>query len=408
MPPTTFAAGSNQELRVSKESTWNIAPGTGTGRQCRRTTCDLSVSKDSYQSPEIVNHRQVSDLRHGQASSKGTLTGPPVPGAHSDLIASAVRKAFVAGSTTGAIVTVTAAASAPHFVRSGGSFLSDGFKIGDVIRWSGWATTGAPNNARNYMISALTATQMTVVDPGSVTATVAAKAAGDSVTCAVYGKKTFIPTASPTDESWSFERWFPDISRSRLFTGVKAGGLTTKFTNGAMGEFSIPLLGSGWANANAAYFSAPTAVSTTGALAGANAGMMVAGSAVAYIRDLSLTLDNGLSVVGTIGSNAIQAIVQGTQKVTGSLTAYFVDEVMLDYFLYESTPSLIYAAFTGTSLTADFMQYCMPYTKLTAGDIPDGNGVIAVPISFQALYNGAGGTGVSSEQTTLSIQDSLA
>jgi len=403
-----FATGIAQQLRIGKESVWGTAPGAGTGRLVRRKTCDIATEKESYQSAELLPHYQLADLRHGQVSSKGTLTAEPVPGGHSDLIASALRKAFVAGSTTGAITTVTAAASAPHFVRSGGSFFSDGFKVGDVVRWTGWTTTGTANNNRNYIITALTATQMTVVDPGSTTGTVAAKTSGDSVTCSVTGKKSWIPTTGHTDESYAIERFSADVSQSMLFLGVKVGGFSAKFSAGAMGDLSIPLMGAGYTNAAAAYFTSPTAVSSTSVLAGANAGMLVAGGAVAYVRELGVTLDNGLSSVPVIGTNAVQGIVQGPMKVTGNLTAYFQDATMRDYFLNETEVSLIFAAFTGSAGNADFMQFCMPRVKFQSIGIPDAPGVIAMPLQFQALYNGSGGSGQSSEQTTLSVQDSLA
>lgn len=403
-----FATGIAQQLRIAKETVWGTAPAAGTGRLVRRKTCDLATEKESYQSAELLPHYQLADLRHGQVSCKGTLTAEPVPGGHSDLIASALRKAFVTGATTGAITTVTATASAPHFVRSGGSFFSDGFKIGDVVRWTGWATTGTANNNRNYIITALTATQMTVVDPGSTTGTVAAKASGDSVTCTATGKKSYIPTTGHTDESYAIERFYSDITQGELFLGVKVGGFSAKFSAGAMGDLSIPLMGAGYTNAAAAYFTSPTAVSSTSVLAGANAGMLVAGGAVAYVRELGVTLDNGLSSVPVIGTNAVQGIVQGQMKVTGNLTAYFQDAVMRDYFLNETEVSLIFAAFTGSSGTADFMQFCMPRVKFQSIGKPDGPGVIAMPLQFQALYNGSGGAGNSSEQTTLSVQDSLA
>jgi hypothetical protein len=306
------------------------------------------------------------------------------------------------------ITTVTATASAPHFVRSGGSFFSDGLKVGDVVRWTGWTTTGTANNSRNYIITALTATQMTVVDPGSTTGTVAAKASGDSVTCTATGKKSYIPTTGHTDESYAIERFYSDITQGELFLGVKVGGFSAKFSAGSMGDLSLPLMGAGYTNAAAAYYTAPTAVSSTSVLAGANAGMLVAGGAVAYVRELGVTLDNGLSSVPVIGTNAVQGIVQGQMKVTGNLTAYFQDATMRDYFLNETEVSLIFAAFTGSSGTADFLQFCMPRVKFQSSASRTVPGVIAMPLQFQALYNGSGGSGQSSEQTTLSVQDSLA
>ena len=403
-----LAAGIAQQLRISKEATWGTAPGAGTARLVRRKTCDLKTMKESFQSAELLPHYQLADLRHVLVSSGGTLVAEPSPGAHSDLIASAIRKAFAAGATTGAQTNITATSGAPHFVRAAGSYLTDGFKVGDVVRWTGWTTGGVANNSRNYIITVLTATQMTVTDPGSATGTVAAKASGDSVTCTVVGKKTFIPSTGHTDESWTIERFFSDITQSELFTGVKVNGLSMKFAAGSMAELSLPLMGAGYTNAASAYFTSPTAVSTTGVLAGSNGGLLVAGGNVAYVRELGFTLDNGLSNVPVIGSNTIQGIVQGPMKVTGNLVAYFQDATMRDYFLNETEVGIVFFGMTGVSATADFIQICMPRVKFTSIDKPDGPGVLTMPLQFQALYNGSGGTGVNSEQTTLSIQDSLA
>jgi hypothetical protein len=80
-----FATGIAQQLRIGKESVWGTAPAAGTGRLVRRKTCDIATEKESYQSAELLPHYQLADLRHGQVSSKGTLTAEPVPGGHSDL-----------------------------------------------------------------------------------------------------------------------------------------------------------------------------------------------------------------------------------------------------------------------------------------------------------------------------------
>lgn len=402
------ASGIATQVRASKEGTWSVPPGTGTGRLVRRYSCDLAVSKESLKSKELLPHYQLADLRHGLMSSKGTLQAEPSPGAHSDLLASAIRKAFVGGATTGALTNITATASAPHFVRAAGSFLIDGFKVGDVVRWTGWTTGGTPNNGRNYWIYALTATQMSVLDIGSATGTVAAKTSGDSVTCTVVGKKSWIPESGHTDESWAIERFFADITQGELFLGVKMGGFTLKYAAGNMADLSIPLLGGGYLNAAAQYYTSPTAVSTTNVLSGSAGGMMLAGGAVAYLRELTISLNNNLSTVPVIGSDFVRGITQGTQDVTGSGVAYFEDATMRDYFLNETEVSVGYCGITSRATNADFINCFMPRAKLMDVSKPDSAGVLTIPFQFQALYNGAGGAGVASERTSLSMQDSLA
>ena len=405
----TLAAGAYGQLRIGTEVTWNTAVAAGgTSRIVRRKTCDLSTKKESFQSAEMRSDFQYADMRHGLISSSGTLTAEPSPGAHADLFAAVFRKVWATGATTGALTDVVAAAPGTMtFTQTAGDYFTMGFKVGDVVRWTGWATTGVANNSRNYIISALTAKIMTCVDPGSTTGTGGAKAAGDSVTCSATGKKLIVPSTAHTDKSFTVERWHSDVAQSMVFTGVKVGATSLKLTTGAMGDLSFALMGSGYSNTTAAYFSAATAASTTSVLAGSNGGMMISGSTIAYVRDLSVNLDPQMTPVGVIGSNAIQGILPGSVKVTGSITALFQDAVMRDYFLNESTPSIVYYAMTGTSVTADFIQICMPYVKFTSADIGDGPGVVPVVMGFQALLNPSGGVTTSSETTTISMQDSL-
>jgi hypothetical protein len=50
----------------------------------------------------------------------------------------------------------------------------------------------------------------------------------------------------------------------------------------------------------------------------------------------------------------------------------------------------------------------MPRVKLGGSAKDDGEKGLVQTIPYQALFNGSGGTGTTSEQTTLVIQDSLA
>src|SRR5690606_12332989 len=119
--------------------------------------------------------------------------------------------------TTGVQTNIQAQASPAGFVRASGSFLSDGFKVGQLVRVSGFTTTGADNNDKNFRIIAVTATDMLVAG------TVVAQAAGDSVTIAVPGKIASIPhvKSEQLDLSFSIENWWSDLGVSELFTGVK-------------------------------------------------------------------------------------------------------------------------------------------------------------------------------------------
>ena len=86
----------------------------------------------------------------------GAMAGPFI----SPISPQRVVIGYPAAPTTGN-TTVNVAASAGTFTRTAGSYVSDGFAVGQTITWSGFSNGG--NNATK-VISALTATVMTVTD----------------------------------------------------------------------------------------------------------------------------------------------------------------------------------------------------------------------------------------------------
>ena len=141
----TIATGVAKTLAYKKETTWGTAAGASGAQYLRRVTSDLSLNKEGYQSEEIRTDYQISDFRHGVRRVEGTINGELSPGTYEDLFAAALRKSFAAGATTGAVATIAVTGTGTQFTRSSGSFLTDGFKIGDVISATGF--TDANNNS---------------------------------------------------------------------------------------------------------------------------------------------------------------------------------------------------------------------------------------------------------------------
>ena len=92
----------------------------------------------------------------------GKIDGLLSPGTYGALMGSLLRKDMTAGvSATGATISVAASGQNWTLTRSAGSYLTDGFKIGDVIRLTAGAFN-ALNTQKNLLIIALTATVATV------------------------------------------------------------------------------------------------------------------------------------------------------------------------------------------------------------------------------------------------------
>ena len=399
----TIASGIFKQLRYKKEVTWGVAPGATGAQLLRRTTSDLNMVKNAYESNEMRSDFQVADMRHGIRSVNGNINGELSPLTYVDFFAAILRKAAVAG-VSAASLTITSNISAKTFTRSTGSWLTDGFKVGDVVRFSGYTAGNVGMNARNYRIATLTATIMTVADStGMVDA-----AAVTSISCAVTGKKIWVPTTGHTDDSFSIEHYFADLAQSELFTGCKVNQLDISLPATGMSTIGIGILGKGVTAAASAYYTSPSAETTTSLLTGVSGKLRVGGADVANVTAANLSIQAGLSPAEVVGSNDIGAVFPGRVRVSGEFSAYFEDVTMRDAFINETEIALHLLLTTGSAANADFLNFVLPRLKLSGATKDDGEKGLIQTIPFTALLNTAGGTGLDTEKTTISIQDSAA
>lgn len=404
-----IASGVAKLLRYKKESTWGTAPGASGAQVMRRLTSDLNLTKQTYRSNELRADMQRADFRHGSRSVEGTINGEFSVGTYNDFIASALRQAFQTAATTGAVITVTAATTtgtAGTFTRSAGSYLTDGFKIGDVVRWTGWATTGVNNNSKNMLITALTATVMTVTTLDGTA--IAAKTAGDSVTCTLQGKKTWMPTTGQTNDSYSIEHWFSDIGQSELFTGCRISQMDMNLPATGLAECNVTFMGKDVTTATSAYFTSPTAANTGTALAAVNGAVYVSGTKVANITGINLTLNANMTSGEVIGSNTMPDIFQGSLDASGQITAYFEDATLRDMFLGETEATISVVMTASNSADAGFVGIMLPRVKVGGSSKDDGEKGLIQTLPFTALLRTSGGSGTAYDATTIAIQDSSA
>jgi len=387
-----------------------------TAQYLRRVTSTLNMTKETYQSNEIRADRQVADFRHGVQSVEGALSGELSPGTYNLLMAAILRKAWVAAPvggpesdieaavTTGNSGTFTSAATA--------TFLQDGLKVGDVVRWTGWTTTGAGNNDRNFLITALTDLVMTgtMLDgsPGG------AKIAGDAVNATGVGKKIWTPQSGHTEDWFSIEHNFSDVDLSEVFWDCKVSSMAVKLPPTGLSAIDFAMMGlnhTNYAAGAAPYFSAVLAADTHGVLAAVNGAIYIQGVKVALLTGLDFDVAGNLSSEPVVGSNVKPDIFDGRVVVKGNMTVFFEDATFRDYFENETEVS-INAVFTDSNdATADFLAFTMPRVKVGGATKDDGEKGIVQTLPFVALFNSTGGgdtgaTATNKLATTLSIQDS--
>lgn len=407
----SLAAGVGRSVAFKKQAAVKtIAPAGagGSSKYFRRTSFDGSPQKDSFQSAEILTSMQVRDMRHGRRFASGQLNAELSAGGYQQQFEAVLRAAAAAQVTTGALTNVTAASTsgaAGTYTRAAGSFLTDGFKIGDVINWTGWATTGVPNNNHYAMITALTSTVMTVLNLNGVA--VGPKASGDSVTGVTVGKKVSIPASGHTRDYFTLEDWHSDASASKVFKDAVFTGFNLNMQPNGMATVQFPFMALDFVIGTAQYFTSPAAAPTGGIAAGVNGALIVNGAAVGIVTGLTCNVNGNYAAPGgVVGNNTDPDIFPGTLTVGGEMSVLLQDTTWLDYFDDETEISIACALRTGGAANADVICVVMPRVKISGVSSDDVQTGITMTVPYTALENTAGGAGVNSLNTTISVQDS--
>lgn len=397
----------SKQVAIKQETTYGTLAGATGGRLLRRVTSNFNLVKDTYSSNEVRTDYQVADFRHGVRSAEGTVSGEFSPGSYSDLFAAALARDFSAGvSITGAAITTAASASQYTLTRGAGSYLTDGFKIGDVVRITAATGLNADNLNKNLLITALTATIATVSVLNGTTMT---GAAGTAVTLAVQGKKTYVPTTGHTSRSFTVEEWYSDISQSEVFTGCKVNTIGVKIPATGMSTLDIGFMGKDLAQTGTTqYFTTPTALGTAGVFAGVNGVVVFNGTPVAVITDASVNINRNIASATVLGSNSIAESFDGKATVDGTMSLYFTDAVAKDAFKNETEVSIVFTLTATNAATSDFVSITIPRAKINSAGKSESDAGITMSCDFTALYNSAGGAGTTGEQSTIVVQDSLA
>lgn len=412
---TLIASGTFKKLAMKRQVAQGTiaAPGVaGSSRYVRRVTSTMDITKATYQSAEVNESQQVRDFRHGVGATGGTLNGELSVGGYQIPLEGVLRQLAVAGPTTGAVATTAAASTGGRtgtFTRGAGSYLTDGFKIGDIVRPSGFTTTGVNNNGRNFMITALTALVMTVISVGK-TGVVAAKAAGDPVVIVAPGKKIWTPQTGHLRDYVTLEHWHSDIAQSEVFSDVVFTGANIGLPASGMATIELPAMGIDWLTGNLQYFTTPAASPTGAILAAVNGLLIVNGAVVALLTGLTINIAGGHAYPdpnGVVGENRHVDITPGVLGVSGQATVLFTDAVLRDKFLNEEECSIMAVMTADNTPGAEFACAVMSRVKFGGAgkdDVPTG---ISLTMPFTALENVNGGAALANLQTTLSYQDSL-
>ena len=326
------------------------------------------------------------DSRHGVRSVEGSLEAELSPGTYSDFIGSILAKNFAAGgATTGASITIAASGSFFTLTRAAGSWLTDGFYVGNIIRLTG-AGFAPANVGNNLLVVSLTALVATVVVLSGTT--LVAEGPIASANAAVVGKQSYVPLSGHTDDSYTVEQWFSDIAQSEVYTGLKPASIALSLPSTGLVTASLSFMGKNLEQTGTTqYFTSPAATNTEGIFAAVSGAVIVNGQPVGLITSMDLSISRNQKAANVVGSNFAADIFVGRITATGSLSVYFQDAVFRNYFDNEDKISIVVALTTGEEKDANAMSFTMGKVKVNSSNRQDAELGLVQSMDFQALQN---------------------
>lgn len=403
----SVAQGINKQTSFKKQSGLGVTASGAGGQRIRRETLTLEVTKDTYSSDEVVSHQQHTGDIHGVRRSQGTLNGLLSGGTYQSFYESLLRKAAAAtAAITGMSITIATSGSNWTLTRAAGDFLAGGVKIGDV----GQLTAGSFNAAnlnKSLLVINATATVLTVTPVNGVG--LVAEGPITSATWTTPGKKIIVPTTGHTNDYYTLEEWYSDLSINHLYPDIQIGQAQVAIPATGLVSSNFNLVGLGARTKGVAQtLTSPTAETTTSVVSSVAGAVLLNGARYATITSGNLTIDGNVSQgEAVVGSNSIPDVQRGRIKVSGTFTALFDGDTPGSPFETESAVNLVFVCATDQTANAPFVVFSMSAVKVFSNTPDDGEKQIIRTYNFTAQIQASGGAALANDQTIISIQDSL-
>ena len=361
--------GSSSSTYYVEELTPGVTPTNPAWTKLRNTGGIPAITKDTLQSAELDESREVKSIRTGNESATADFATELSFGSHDDLYANAMSSDWVAG-VTGAGLEVTVNATGKIFSRATGSFISDGVEVGDLIQFPG--LTG--NNSLPFIattVDALVITGAAILLPltDEVSATTG-YATGDKLgtgnLCKTVSLLTHLKGKCGT------------VDKYILTNGVEMTGWTLEVAVNAQVTGSFPAIG----RAQTIDVAPPTGSTfnpdnTNRPYTGVDGKIVKDGAAAGGVTSITFTNDNNASPQYVIGSKAVSFVERGTANNSLSASAFMFDETDLNDFLNEVIVNI------GVILNhpdGGAMSFTVPQTVLTAATPELGEGSVTIGI----------------------------
>lgn len=366
----------------------------------------LMIDRESLESDEVRASRQVVDIRHGFSAITGSFGFHVSLRSQSELLYAALggtwTKPAVGSSPNLAMASATPAVGKARITRAAGNFTTEGFRLGDCITTTGFATSA---NNKQWTILAVGTTTIDLADPTSVAAN-DASGAGPVITFPGWR----MDSRATTLQTLTIERKFGTTNFFDVFKGVAVNEFTWDIAAKSLVQGTAGLLGmTGSAKTGTSIATTGQAPPpTTGAMAALSdvAGIYVGGTRQAYLTSLNITLSNNRTTEGVIGAATTPAIFEGRARAKGTATFFMADATMSNLFYNETVTSMTIRIQDPTSAT-EFIALTMPYVKFMTDNIdPPQEGPVPITMEFVALGGNLADPSGATIESAITVQTS--
>jgi hypothetical protein len=376
---------------------FRIQPGQG-----------LSMQRALIEDPEVRTDGQRSMPRLGMRSVTGTYPGTLSLGTFNTFMAALFRNTFAADAVAltctgaGAFVSLATTLGNTLTLAGSGSFLTQGVKVGQVIRVT---VMGAGVDNVNAVVATVTATVITVL--GTPWTNITAQ------TVAVLTIKKNVKNGGfPfTRSAFTCEENFEDLDESEQYTLCRVSSMKLSFQPGGVVTVEFGIVGQTSAilgTASAPGLTAPTQYTSIGLVA-VDAVISIAGAAIATVTGGELMFDIAAQGIAVVGSSLTPDVWENPMKVTGSLTAIrtALTGSHLARFLAETDNVELSLLFVepGSVVPINFIHFFLPRIKYLGVNTP--LGAVGPVIETIPIYAAAKATTTGYDSATAVISTSV-
>lgn len=399
----TIASQIKRKVFIGKQSALGTKALANSGKTYNYRDGGLSggLTKEAFESNTIRTDQQRQNASHGTRSVNKTLDQEFQIGGHTALLEGALRNAFATAATTGAVTTIGLNATTRTISRSSGSFITDGFKVGDIVRATGFVASG--NNNKNFRITSVAALSMVFANDAWL-GTLTTETAGATVTVAGAGKKLSVPLTGHTNDYFTIEEWNDDISQSETDLDCKVSSVAIAIPANGNATVNFGFLGRNATYDTTQYFTSPTDAPNGDILAGTTGLLSYNGVDSVVLTNVSINLDAGAEIKAVVGSNISPDVFTSAVVVSGSMAALYEDATILNDFDDEVEAPLFVYLFADSTANSDFVIIKLPNIKINSAEKSSDGTAISLSSNFSAgvLLDGS----TTQEQTTIVIVDS--